>query len=90
MVARAILLAEDEDDYIESVVAGGAYPSADAALTDAVRALRDKREEAWLSSPEFLALVDEGIADFEAGRFETVPMDQLGAWMDGLIAESSA
>ena len=87
MVARAIELAQDEDEYLDTVVADGVYPNADIAISDALRALRDRREDEWLASSAARAAIQVGIDQIERG--ETVAVEDLWAYVDRLNAVSA-
>ena len=65
-------LSPDNKQFLDEIVAGGWFPSYEAALDAAVEALREKSEHIPTVPEEHAALVDEGLADLEAGRFEIV------------------
>jgi hypothetical protein len=61
------------EQFLHDVVAGGLYPSKEAALNAAVDALRTGRSDADddnlpMVPEEHMAGVEEGLADLEAGR----------------------
>jgi hypothetical protein len=56
------------EQYLESVVANGTYPTKEAALEAAVEALRSKREQIPLVPAEHMERVEQGIISAEAGR----------------------
>ncbi|MDR7118362.1 type II toxin-antitoxin system ParD family antitoxin [Caulobacter sp. BE254] len=85
MTTRSVILPEPLEAFVEAEVASGAYPNADAVLAAAVDLLqREQRREA-AKVERFKALIQEGLDDLDAGRFEIV--EDLGAWFDQIEAE---
>jgi hypothetical protein len=64
----AIELSPQTELYLASVVAGGLFPSKEAALEAAVEALRAKTEQIPFVPAEHMELVEQGIASARAGR----------------------
>lgn len=62
-------LSPDTEQYLASVVAGGLFPSKEAALEAAVGALRAQYEQTPPVPPEHMDLVEQGIVSVRAGRF---------------------
>ena len=61
-------LSPQVEQYLASVVAGGLFPSEEAALEAAIAALREKIEP-MLSVPDaHVELIEQGIASLRAGR----------------------
>ncbi len=82
MTTRSVILPSPLDAFVEAEVACGAYPDADAVLAAAVDLLqREQRREA-AKVERFKALIQEGLDDLEAGRYEEVT--DVKAWLDGL------
>jgi len=61
-------LSEATEQYLASVVAGGLYPSKEAALEAAVAALREKSEQIPPVPDEHMELVEEAVASSRSGR----------------------
>jgi hypothetical protein len=61
-------LSPQSEQYLESVVAGGLYPSKEAALEAAVGALREKDEQIPMVPAEDMELVEEGLDAADAGH----------------------
>ncbi|HVA50074.1 MAG TPA: hypothetical protein VNH11_27150 [Pirellulales bacterium] len=61
-------LSPQTEQYLAGVVAGGLYPSKEAALEAAVEALRDKSGPPPSVPEVHLELVEEAIASVQAGR----------------------
>ena len=57
-------LPPDVQQFVSEQLATGQYGSADDVLRDAVRALKWRRAE--------IAAIAEGVADMEAGRYQSV------------------
>jgi hypothetical protein len=53
------------EQYLSDIVAGGYFPSRQAALDAAIDALREKRDGIAYISDEEMALVQEGLDDLE-------------------------
>jgi hypothetical protein len=68
----AIEISPQVEQYLASVVAGGLFPSEEAALDAAIAALREKTEPIPYVPDEHMELVEQGIASARAGR--TKPM----------------
>ena len=56
------------EQYLTSVVAGGLFPTQEAALEAAIAALREKTEPIPFVPPEHMELVEQGMASARAGR----------------------
>ena len=73
-------LSEQSEEYLANVVAGGLFPSKEAALEAAVAALREKTEQIPFVPDEHMARVEQAIESADAGL--TSPMTP--AYWDGL------
>lgn len=63
-----VQLSPQSEQYLASVVAGGIYPSKEAALEAAVAALRERDQAVPMVPPEHMALVEEAIESSNAGN----------------------
>lgn len=61
-------LSPETEQYLASVVAGGLFPSKEAALEAAVVVLRAHFERVPPVPAEHMELVEQGLASIEAGR----------------------
>lgn len=61
-------LSRETEQYLASVVAGGIFPSKEAALEAAVGILRRQLEQIPAVPAEHMELVEQGIASIEGGR----------------------
>jgi hypothetical protein len=61
-------LSAQSETYLTQVVAGGLYPSKEAALDAAVEALREKNKGIPFIPAEHAEMVEQAIASSEAGR----------------------
>lgn len=61
-------LSPETEKYLASVVAGGLFPSKEAALEAAVVALRTQFEQVPPVPAEHMELVEQGLASIETGR----------------------
>lgn len=62
------VLSPQTEQFIASMVAGGVYPSKEAAIEAAVEALREKRETASAVPGEHVELVEQAIISADSGR----------------------
>lgn len=63
-----VQLSPQSEQYLARVVAGGIYPSKEAALEAAVAALRERDQAVPMVPPEHMALVEEAIESSLAGK----------------------
>lgn len=61
-------LSPQAEQYLASVVAGGLYPSKEAAIEAAVDALREKNEQLPSVPDEHVELVEQAIESSRAGK----------------------
>ena len=61
-------LSPQVEQYLASVVAGGLFPSEEAALEAAIAALREKIEPISALPAEHAELIEQGVASLRAGR----------------------
>jgi hypothetical protein len=61
-------LSPENEQFLANVVAGGLFPSKEAALDAAIEALREKTEQAATIPAEHVELIEQGIASLRAGR----------------------
>lgn len=67
MKSMASELSPQSESYLARVLAGGLYPSKEAAIDAAVAALREKNSDIPLIPDEHDAAVEQAIASSEAG-----------------------
>ncbi len=68
-------LSPQNQQYLEQVVAGGIYPSKEAALDAAVAALREKNDEIPFIPDEHMGAVEQAIESADAGLCRTMTED---------------
>lgn len=85
MTTRNVNLTGMLDAYVEDRVQSGAFQNASEVVRDALRLHKARTEEEARKVERFNRLIQEGIDDFEAGRYEVVT--DLDAWFDALEAE---
>src|SRR5580700_7084520 len=61
-------LSPQTEQYLSSIVAGGLFPTKEAALEAAVRALRNETATIPMIPAEHVEAVEQGIASAKAGR----------------------
>lgn len=88
MATRNVSLTNMLNAYVEGRVQSGAFQNASEVVRDALRLHKARTEDEARKKERFNRLVQEGIDDFEAGRYEVVT--DLSAWFDGLEAEIDA
>ncbi|MBX3414105.1 MAG: hypothetical protein KF708_15565 [Pirellulales bacterium] len=65
-------LSPQSEQYLDQIVAGGLYPSKEAALEAAVEALPEKTEPSHFVPDDHLETVERGIESAHAGRLKPV------------------
>jgi antitoxin ParD1/3/4 len=88
MATRNVSLTGMLDKYVEESVSSGAFQNASEVVRDALRLHKARAEDEARKEERFRRLVQEGIDDVEAGRYEVVT--DLSAWFDELEAEIDA
>jgi antitoxin ParD1/3/4 len=84
MPTRNINLTHEQDEFVESVVRAGEYQNASEAIRDALRALKQRRQEDALKLERLRMRIEAGIDDLERGEFDEVDDPDLDAYFDGL------
>ncbi len=87
MPSRALSLSPDHLRFVDDQVASGAYPDAAAVIEEALERLANAQDDAAREA-RFDRLLQEGLDDLDAGRYETVT--DTKAWLDGLAREVKA
>jgi antitoxin ParD1/3/4 len=90
MATRNVSLTTMLDAYVEDRVQSGEFQNASEVVRDALRLHKARAEDEARKVERFNRLVQEGIDDYEAGRYEVVEIDQLDDWFDQLVAEANA
>jgi Arc/MetJ-type ribon-helix-helix transcriptional regulator len=80
MTTLKIILDAEEDLFVEKQVRLGVYADAETAIRAAVGRLG---EDEVAREKRFRAMLQEGLDDLAAGRFEEV--GDAAAWLDGVI-----
>jgi len=88
MATRNVNLTGMLDAYVEERVRSGSFQNASEVVRDALRLHKARADEEARKEERFTRLVQEGIDDFEAGKYEVVT--DLDAWFDDLEAEIDA
>ena len=87
MATRNVNLTGMLDAYVEDRVSSGAFQNASEVVRDALR-LHKARTDAEARRLERLTrLIQAGIDDYDAGRYEEIDPDRLDEWFDGVRAE---
>jgi antitoxin ParD1/3/4 len=84
MPTRNINLTHEQDEFVESVVRTGEYQNASEAIRDALRALKQRRQEDALKLERLRLRIEAGIDDLERGEFVEVDDGDLDEYFDGL------
>ena len=89
MPTRNVVLTEHQASFVEQLVSSGRYQNASEVLREGLRMIERRAAE---ESPRLVALQEAariGIADIEAGRFQTFTTpDALGQHLAGLAADA--
>jgi antitoxin ParD1/3/4 len=88
MATRNVSLTGMLDKYVEDRIRSGAFQNASEVVRDALRLHKARTETEARKEERFRRLVQEGVDDIEAGRYEDI--DDLDAWFDALEVEVDA
>ncbi|WP_298745345.1 hypothetical protein [uncultured Brevundimonas sp.] len=88
MAALTLTLPPALDRFVQDQVASGAYPDADAVVAAALDRLADDAMIEADRETRYRRLIQEGLDDLDAGRYETVT--DVKAWLDQLGREVKA
>ena len=88
MTTRNVSLTDMLNVYVDERVQSGAFQNASEVVRDALRLHKARTDDEAHRLERFNRLVQEGVDDFEAGRYEEVT--DLDAWFDDLEAEIDA
>lgn len=89
MPTRNVVLTEHQASFVEQLVSSGRYQNASEVLREGLRMIerRDAEESTRLAALQEAARI--GIADIEAGRFQSFNTpDALGQHLVGLATEA--
>lgn len=84
MTTLTVTLPEDLDRFVEEQVRSGAAPDAAEVVRLGVQRLKDASD----SRARFRAKIQQGLDDFDNGRFEVV--DDVEQWLEDIHAEVEA
>lgn len=87
MATRNISLTDELDDFIDNAVKSGEYQNASEAVRDALRLLRQRRQEDALRLRVLRMQIDEGVDALERGDLVELDDDDLDAYLEGLASE---
>ncbi|HLY57386.1 MAG TPA: type II toxin-antitoxin system ParD family antitoxin [Stellaceae bacterium] len=84
MPTRNISLTPEQDAFIDEMLETGEYRNASEAMRDAIRALRQRREEESLKLDRLRLSIERGIAALERGDYAELRDEDLDAYLDDL------
>jgi antitoxin ParD1/3/4 len=87
MPTRNISLTREQDEFVENLIRTGEYQNASEAVRDAIRALRQRRQEDALRLRALKMQIEAGVAALERGDFVELDDAGLDSYLDGLTAE---
>ncbi len=87
MPTRNISLTTVQDAFIDRMVRNGTYQNASEAVRDALRLLRQRRQEDALKLKELRRHVQSGLDDFARGDFVEVDVDDLEKFFADLTVQ---
>ncbi|WP_407157755.1 type II toxin-antitoxin system ParD family antitoxin [Bradyrhizobium sp. STM 3557] len=88
MPTRNISLTDEQDAFVERVVKAGEYQNASEAVRDALRALRQRRQEDALKLKALRLQITAGIDALERGDFVELDDSELDDYVQGLTVSS--
>ena len=81
---RTIVLTPEQDAFIDEMLQAGEYHDASEAMSDAVRALRQRRAEDALKLERLRLSIQQGIAALDRGDYRDIADEDLEACLDAL------
>jgi antitoxin ParD1/3/4 len=86
MPTRNINLTPEQDAFIDEVLKTGEYRNVSEAMSDAVRALKERRAEEALKLDRLRLSIRHGVAALDRGDYTEVEDEDLDAALDDLAA----
>lgn len=83
-------LSPQNEQYLQQVLAGGLFPTREAALDAAVSALREKQEESQPIPSEHRRLVEKALDELDAGLGEAWDVNEEKRLFRERLAERKA
>jgi len=80
MASLNVDLNETLDRFVEDRVVSGEFQNASEVVSAGLRLLKARADRQRAKIERFRALVQEGLNDLDAGRYEDV--DDVSAWLD--------
>jgi antitoxin ParD1/3/4 len=71
----------EQDAFVERIVKSGEYQNASEAVRDALRTLKQRREEDKLRLKLLRSQISAGLEDLERGDFTEVENEELDAYL---------
>ena len=90
MPTRNINLTPEQDAFVRKMVEAGEYQNASEAVRDALRVLRQRRQEDALKLKVLRAQIKTGIDELERGEFVEIEDTALDDYLDTLATEPGA
>ena len=84
MPTRNISLTPEQDRFVAGLIESGEYQNASEAIRDALRALRQRRDQEAAKLSALRALIDIGLDQLEQGDFDEVDDADLEEYMRAL------
>lgn len=84
MPTRNISLTPDQDAFVDKIVRSGEYQNASEAVRDALRALRQRRQEDALKLKALRMQIKVGVDALDSGDFVELADGELDDFLDGL------
>ncbi len=84
MPTRNISLTAEQDAFVESIVKSGEYQNASEAVRDALRILKQRRQEDALKLKALRMHIKAGVESLERGEYGEVGAGELEAYLNDL------
>jgi antitoxin ParD1/3/4 len=89
MPTRNISLTAEQDAFVQEIVEAGEYQNASEAIRDALRVLRQRRNEDRLRLRALRAQIKAGADALERGAFTEVDDADLEGYLEGLTTRAA-
>ena len=88
MPARNVMLTDQQDAFVSEQVAQGRYQNASELVREGVRLVQRRAELEAARLDALREAARAGFDDLDAGRYDAVPLDQVGGYVARLGQEA--
>lgn len=86
MPTRNISLTREQDEFVDEIVKAGEYQNASEAVRDALRALRQRRQQDALKLELLRAQVELGVSALDRGDATEIDESEIESYLSAISA----